>query len=66
VVGSNYQGKNGDPPIETWEEMKRMMRRRYEPSYHLKEIQRKKVEKIEGEKILQRERKREIETERRK
>lgn len=51
----------GDPPIETWEEMKRIMRRRYAPSYHLKEIQRKKVEKIEAEKILQRERKRERE-----
>jgi len=38
--------------------MKRMMRRRYVPSYHLREIQRKKVEKIEGEKILQRERER--------
>lgn len=48
----------GDPPIETWEEMKRMTRRRYAPSYHLREIQRKMVEKIEGEKILQIERKR--------
>lgn len=46
----------GDPPIETWEEMKTMMRRRYAPSYHLREIQRKKVEKMKGEKILQRER----------
>jgi len=36
-----------------------MMRRRYAPSYYLKEIQRKEVEKIEGEKILQRERERE-------
>jgi len=30
-----------------------MMRRRYAPSYHPREIQRKKVEKVEGEKILQ-------------
>ena len=46
----------GEPPIEIWEEIKRMMRRRYAPSYHLREIQRKKVEKVEGEKILQTER----------
>jgi len=49
----------GEPPIETWEEMKIMMRRRYAPSYHIREIQRKKVEKVEGEKILQREREKE-------
>jgi len=49
----------GEPPIETWEEMKRMMRRRYAPSYHLREIQRKKVDTVEGEKRLQRERERE-------
>jgi len=36
-----------------------MMRRRYAPSYHIREIQRKKVEKVEGEKILQREREKE-------
>lgn len=36
-----------------------MMGRRYAPSYHLREIQRKKVEKVEDEKILQRERERE-------
>jgi len=60
VVGSNYQGKKEvwRPPIETWEEMKRMMRRRYAPFYHIRDIQRKKVKKIEGEKILQRERER--------
>src|SRR4030042_1388740 len=43
----------GEPPIETWEEMKRMMRRRYASSYYLRELYKKKVEKIEGEKIFQ-------------
>ena len=31
----------GEPPIETLEEMKKMMRRRYAP-YHFREIQKKK------------------------
>ena len=36
-----------------------MMRRRYASFYYLRELHKKKVEKIEGEKILQRERERE-------
>jgi hypothetical protein len=56
----------GEPPIESWEEMKRMMRRRYAPSYYLRELHKKKVEEIESEKEKEKKREKEKQKEEKK